>query len=450
MSTNGAAGANPGQAQAVAEPRRVLFIVFAVVGVVVLCVLALPGGSTTSNGAVSANELTQSGISKHGGGTRGGAGHGSAASKPTPVSHDVGTSSTPPPTTPEADGGADTGADVDTASDAESGSDNHPISGVVDMDSGRKISKKAKGGIKHRIPVTRNKIPREAGAHWCPEQLRRDYGHRHGSESWEDGGLKQQNSAVFKAAARLAASDPSLRSARDFKSLAGEEVWCLQRFYGSPIRKGLTYVELGAVDGVKFSNTIVLEKHLGWKGMLIEASPQNYKRLPKNRPGATTFHGAVCEVPGQLKFYGRGPGASMAYEDDTVEFQVPCQPMKAYEAEAGVTDIAFFVIDVEGAEQVVVETHDWGEVPASVVVVEASWEDIDWEKNRGVRLALSSRGMCMLAQDVGHGNEVWVNEWWWTHADDPVMDWPPNAPQRAQIKSAVAATLESRPGVVQG
>ena len=49
---------------------------------------------------------------------------------------------------------------------------------------------------------------------------------------------------------------------------------------------GGTYVEIGALDGHRFSNTRVLSKCHGWRGLLVEANLQNYN------PGdeAHTFH----------------------------------------------------------------------------------------------------------------------------------------------------------------
>jgi len=44
-----------------------------------------------------------------------------------------------------------------------------------------------------------------------------------------------------------------------------------------------TYVELGAYDGKKFSNTWVLERCFGWHGLLIEGSPENFLKLRNNR-----------------------------------------------------------------------------------------------------------------------------------------------------------------------
>ena len=58
---------------------------------------------------------------------------------------------------------------------------------------------------------------------------------------------------------------------------------------------GGTYLEMGALDGVKFANTFSLAREFGWKGVLIEADPQNFRSLVRNRPDSILINAAVCD-----------------------------------------------------------------------------------------------------------------------------------------------------------
>jgi FkbM family methyltransferase len=44
------------------------------------------------------------------------------------------------------------------------------------------------------------------------------------------------------------------------------------------------YFEMGALDGVMYSNTKFFEETLGWKGILVEPNPFMFSRLAINRP----------------------------------------------------------------------------------------------------------------------------------------------------------------------
>lgn len=49
---------------------------------------------------------------------------------------------------------------------------------------------------------------------------------------------------------------------------------------------GGIFVEAGANDGVRQSNTYFIERKLGWKGLLVEPVPRLAQRCRKNRPRA--------------------------------------------------------------------------------------------------------------------------------------------------------------------
>ena len=44
-------------------------------------------------------------------------------------------------------------------------------------------------------------------------------------------------------------------------------------------KRGGTFFEAGAGDGLTISNTLKLELKYGWTGLLVEADPDNYGRL---------------------------------------------------------------------------------------------------------------------------------------------------------------------------
>ncbi len=68
-----------------------------------------------------------------------------------------------------------------------------------------------------------------------------------------------------------------------------QDLWVLSKFDGE--FKG-TFCELGAFDGLKHSNTVLLEQH-GWRGTLIEAHHEFHALCEKNRKHAKCIHAAI-------------------------------------------------------------------------------------------------------------------------------------------------------------
>ncbi len=57
--------------------------------------------------------------------------------------------------------------------------------------------------------------------------------------------------------------------------------------------QGGTFIELGGNDGFQASNSFLLERELGWRGVLIEAIPELAAEAQRNRPRATVVCAAA-------------------------------------------------------------------------------------------------------------------------------------------------------------
>lgn len=66
---------------------------------------------------------------------------------------------------------------------------------------------------------------------------------------------------------------------------------------------GGTCMEMGALDGMRWSNAWAFNKGLNWQGLLLEASPENFEGLQTNRPNELALvHAGVCEKEQDLHF----------------------------------------------------------------------------------------------------------------------------------------------------
>ena len=65
-------------------------------------------------------------------------------------------------------------------------------------------------------------------------------------------------------------------------------------------RRNGFFVEIGAYDGVSFSNTYLLEA-VGWRGLLVEANPERFEECVKARPYSRCVKAAIVGEGGRKR-----------------------------------------------------------------------------------------------------------------------------------------------------
>jgi hypothetical protein len=231
---------------------------------------------------------------------------------------------------------------------------------------------------------------------------------------------------------------PQIRQLKINKSQSGEDFVLLRWFNG--LCQG-TFIELGALDGIKFSNSYLFEFALQWQGLLIEITPPSFAALQKNRPNNVLVHAGVCEQRQTIHYYNSTanktavPGivefASPQFRQrwwpdlkadwsNSVEMEcIPLQeiieehylpaikrklPNSSYTSRvATATDddktvhFDFLSLDVEGAEDQVLRSIDFNKVSFGIVLLEA--DDYNELKNLAVRVFLESKGYLFLKSE---------------------------------------------------
>lgn len=175
-------------------------------------------------------------------------------------------------------------------------------------------------------------------------------------------------------------------------SQAGQDKYLLERYF-SEVKDGF-YIEVGAHDGVTYSNTLLFEKK-GWRGLLFEPIPEVYNRLVKNRKGEA-INACAYDRNGTVDFilnkgysemlsgvrecyderhYNRLAREQLKQGGDSDLILSRCVTLTDELSKRGVNHVDFISIDVEGGELKVLQGLDFKKIDVSVILIEDNYPD---------------------------------------------------------------------------
>ena len=249
-------------------------------------------------------------------------------------------------------------------------------------------------------------------------------------EEWygaEDALAQRARSQIFRTNAKIKIGGGSRADDARFFSQWGEDKFLSRYFLNVPAADG-SFLELGACDGVSFSNTKYFEDVLGYgRGVLVEPVPAMFSRIATHRPrcaavcaamtsparagGALEFVGD-CETAGAVATMGEAHAAR--WHAGATPFKVPARTLRDVLVDDAATRrdyLDFFSLDVEGHEVDVLEGFPWDVVPVGVLLVETL--DAHPGANDACRALLRERTRLKFAGVCGKSSagcsEVWCD-----------------------------------------
>ena len=169
----------------------------------------------------------------------------------------------------------------------------------------------------------------------------------------------------------------------NYYSQHGEDVLLSEIFKD---RKDGFFVEVGCIDGRRFSNTLTFEER-GWTGICIEAHTGYIELLKKNRPNSIICHCAAGEEDeDEVVFYANARGSLSTLDQSKEshfrekfgeyftgfeEYHVKKRRLDSLFREHNVTEIDFISLDVEGYEVEVLKGLSFKRYKPTVFVIES-------------------------------------------------------------------------------
>jgi len=227
-------------------------------------------------------------------------------------------------------------------------------------------------------------------------------------EVQEDGSVKLPMSVLVEGPFELSQEDPFLIDyiKRQMKGPAeeGSSLWLAKPITTGQIGQALevvdyyagkragVFVEAGAWDGEYLSNTLYLETNYTWTGLLVEPNQDAFRLLEKRNRKAKAISSclSVKRHPEKVEFDAADvfggidrsvEAKGMEHMRDSIpknmrsKYSVQCFPLYSLLLAAGLQRVDLLSLDIEGAEQAVLETLPWDKLDIGMVMIEVEHSD---------------------------------------------------------------------------
>ena len=177
-----------------------------------------------------------------------------------------------------------------------------------------------------------------------------------------------------------------------FYSQVGQDRFLLENFFRG--KRGGVFVDVGAYDGEKFSNSLFFERTMGWTGLCVEPLPAAFAKLKATRK-AVCENVCVADFEGEADFTeaddpGRNEkmlsGLSAKFDAHQLDFmesltvtrvsrKVQVTKLSQLLEKHSLFEVDYCSIDTEGAELPILAELDLERFRVAVFTIEDNWGD---------------------------------------------------------------------------
>jgi FkbM family methyltransferase len=175
------------------------------------------------------------------------------------------------------------------------------------------------------------------------------------------------------------------------------------------------FVEFGAMDGVRASNTYMLEKVHGWTGILSEPNPRHHDLLKRNRNCVIDFRCVSDRTGVRVQFQTasvRGYPGMVGHiyresrsQGDVIEVETLSLNDLLLQNQAP-SEIDYISVDTDGSEPLIMKSFDFGQHRVSVWTIEHNQEP--WRQD--IKDLMESNGYCRVAESQSRYDDWYVHQ----------------------------------------
>lgn len=217
-------------------------------------------------------------------------------------------------------------------------------------------------------------------------------------------------------------------------------------------RRGGYFVEFGATDGVYLSNTLLLERELGWTGILAEPARSWHERLRRERHAQIDTRCVFSKTGQHVTFREVASDhalstivdftssdlhhvARMAGDDYEVETISLIDLLDYYNAPRR---IDYLSLDTEGSEYAILEDFDFSKYEFCVITCEHNYTSV---RNDILRL-LSAHGYHRFLNQISYFDDWYVHRSQLSVLAEAIPDWESASDQNCTPEGAPLSGIE--------
>lgn len=176
-------------------------------------------------------------------------------------------------------------------------------------------------------------------------------------------------------------------------SQSGQDAFVVEYFNNK--RNGV-FIDIGANNGISFSNTYYLEKDLEWKGICFEPIPFTFNKLQENRNCVCINAGVVGDDSLKKEFtyiedtaymlsgitedyhpkhIERIKNTAEKLDRKIIKIKLPCVKLNKILEEHKIYDIDYLSIDTEGNELKIIESINFDKYNIRLMTIENNYRD---------------------------------------------------------------------------
>lgn len=164
-----------------------------------------------------------------------------------------------------------------------------------------------------------------------------------------------------------------------FHGQLNQDKWVLEQLVARGYTIGAPgfYVDVGAFDGRKYSNSWLFEQ-IGWSGICVEAQDSTFRQLKENRPDSRLVHSIVTKDGRDVLFVENNvqPMLSKVTKTHSQGFSKPSKTLTQILEECNAPrKIDYLSIDVEGMDYEVLEGLKIEDYDITCITIEHNGEE---------------------------------------------------------------------------